>query len=134
LPGGHEKIAEELGTLEVFKLSKVARQLNRFLRVQQLFENILSLERRIFSKCENESRTCRSPKDSEIIHLCEGDKRQNIEKFGRGSFGRFAERKQGSSQSRKERFESRSLDLEEHMARIHAFHRKEEENILSKPK
>jgi hypothetical protein len=46
LPGGHEKLAEELGTLEVFKPSKVAGELHRFLQgVQKAFENNLSLER-----------------------------------------------------------------------------------------
>jgi hypothetical protein len=32
LPGGHEKLAEELGTLEVFKPSKVTGELHRFLQ------------------------------------------------------------------------------------------------------
>jgi hypothetical protein len=32
LPGGHKKLIEELGTLEVFKPSKVTRELHRFLQ------------------------------------------------------------------------------------------------------
>jgi hypothetical protein len=32
LPGGNEKLAEELGTLEVFKPRKVAGELHRFLQ------------------------------------------------------------------------------------------------------
>jgi hypothetical protein len=88
------------------------------------FENSLSLERRIFAKCAKELRTCRSPKDGEITHRQGGDRWQKIEKFGSRSFGRFVERKQGSSRSHEERFESRPLDLEEHMAEIHAFQRK----------
>jgi hypothetical protein len=45
LPGGHDKLAEELGTVKVFKLSKVAGELHRFLQgVSIAFEKILSLE------------------------------------------------------------------------------------------
>jgi hypothetical protein len=57
--------------------------------VQKVFENNLSLERRICAKCEKESRTCRSPEDSEIIHRRGGDRWQKIERFGRKNFGRF---------------------------------------------
>jgi hypothetical protein len=43
--GGHEKLAQELGTLEFFKTSKVVGELHRFLQgVQKAFENNLSLE------------------------------------------------------------------------------------------
>jgi hypothetical protein len=63
LPGGHKKLTEELGTLEVFKPSKVAGELHRFLQgVQKSFENNLSLERGDCAKCAKESRTCVSPK------------------------------------------------------------------------
>jgi hypothetical protein len=63
-PGGNEKLAEELGTLEVFKPSKVAGKLHRFLQgVQKAFENSLSLERKNCTKCARESRTCQSPED-----------------------------------------------------------------------
>jgi hypothetical protein len=45
-PREHEKLTEELGTVKVFKPSKVAGELHRFLRgVQKSFENNLSIER-----------------------------------------------------------------------------------------
>jgi hypothetical protein len=94
LPGGHEKLAKELGTLEVFKLSKVVGELHRFLQgVQKGFENGPSPEGRICAKCTKESRTCRSPKDVELIHHRGEDKWQNCKNFRSRSFGRFVERK-----------------------------------------
>jgi hypothetical protein len=59
LPGGHEKLTKELGTLEVFKSSKVVGELHRVLQgVQKGFKNSPSIEGRIHAKCEKESRTC----------------------------------------------------------------------------
>jgi hypothetical protein len=70
LPRGQEKLAEELGTLEVFKLSKVARELHRFLQGVQkgAFENNLSLKKGICAKCANESRNFGSPEEKETTH------------------------------------------------------------------
>jgi hypothetical protein len=43
---------------------------------------------------------------------------------GAGTSKGFLKRKQGSSQSHEEKFESMSLDLKGHVAGIHVFHRK----------
>jgi hypothetical protein len=46
LPGGHKKLAEELGTLEVLKSSKFLGELHKFMQGEQkAFKNSLSLER-----------------------------------------------------------------------------------------
>jgi hypothetical protein len=56
--------------------------------------------------------------------IVEGDRWNNIERFGRKNFGRFSKRKQGSSQSCKEIFQSRPLNLEIHVGKTHIFWRK----------
>jgi hypothetical protein len=77
------------------------------------FENSLSLERGICTKCAKESRTCQSPEDREIIHRRGEDRWQKIERFGRRNFVRFVQRKQRSSRSHEERFHSGPLDPED---------------------
>ena len=69
LPGGHEKLAEEIETLEVFKPSKFAGELHIFMEgVQEAFENNLSLERINCTKCTKKLRTCQTPEDEEVTH------------------------------------------------------------------